>query len=55
MGAKGLQAVVIESPEGQRPAADKSKFIETSRKLNRLLLENPKRGRLSANLAPRRS
>ena len=45
MGAKGLQAVVIESPEGQRVPADKSKFVEISRKLNRLLLENPKTGK----------
>ena len=46
MGSKGLLAVVIESPEGkQRVSVDKSKFIQTSRKLNRLLIENPKTGK----------
>ena len=46
MGSKGLLAVVIESPRGmQRIPADRSRFIETSRKLNRLLLENPKTGK----------
>ncbi len=46
MGSKGLLAVVIESPAGmQRVPVDKSKFIQTSRKLNRLLLDNPKTGK----------